>query len=352
MKILITGTAGFIGFHLANLLCENGHEVLGLDVINDYYDVCLKYDRLQAAGISREQILPGKVVESSRTGNYRFIKAGLEDKSEILRIFELFRPQQVVHLAAQAGVRYSLTHPEAYIRSNIDGFLNILEACRKYPVDHLLYASSSSVYGLNKSIPFSVHSNVDHPVSLYAASKKSNELMAHCYSHLFGIPTTGMRFFTVYGPWGRPDMALFIFTRAILSGQPLELFNNGKMERDFTYIDDIVGGIARMLGNPPLPEPSWDATDPDPATSSSPYRIYNIGNNKPVRLTDFVAAIEKATGKKARVTMKPMQPGDVERTWADVDELVRDYDYRPSTPIQEGVDRFIEWYLDYYKDVY
>jgi UDP-glucuronate 4-epimerase len=348
MRILVTGTAGFIGYHLANLLCKEGHDILGLDNINNYYDVNLKFDRLKEAGISKNQISMGKVIKSSSLKKYQFVKAELEDRDEILKLFAFFKPEVVIHLAAQAGVRYSLTHPEAYIRSNIVGFLNILEACRNYPVQQLLYASSSSVYGLNKSMPFSVHNNVDHPVSLYAASKKSNELMAHTYSHLFGIPSTGLRFFTVYGPWGRPDMALFIFTKAILEDKPIDVFNNGDMERDFTFVDDIVKGISRMLNKPPVSNLSWDPEIPDPASSSAPFRLYNIGNSRPVKLLDFISAIEKYTGKKAKMIMKPIQPGDVGKTWADVDDLVKDYDYRPDTSIETGVKRFIEWYKGYY----
>lgn len=348
MRILITGTAGFIGYHLAKLLCKEGHDILGFDNINDYYDVNLKYDRLKESGIYKEQISIQKITESVTAENYRFVKAGLEDRDYILKLFYTFKPEIVINLAAQAGVRHSLTHPEAYVKSNIEGFLNILEACRKFPVQHLLYASSSSVYGLNKAMPFSVHNHTDHPVSLYAASKKSNELMAHTYSHLFGIPTTGLRFFTVYGPWGRPDMALFIFTKAILEGKPIEVYNNGDMERDFTYVGDIVNGISKILNNPKVSGQSWDPEKPDPSKSSAPYRLYNIGNSSPVKLLDFISAIEKCTGKKAKMIMKPIQPGDVEKTWADVDELVKDYDYRPDTPIEKGVKRFIEWYEKYY----
>ncbi len=349
MKVLITGTAGFIGFHLARRLGEEGMEILGLDSINDYYDVRLKYDRLKEAGFSGPSFIYGEPVTSAGNKNVKFVKAELEDGETLLRLFDFYRPDVVVNLAAQAGVRYSLTHPHTYIGSNITGFLNILQACRKYPVKHLIYASSSSVYGLNKSMPFSVHSGANHPVSLYAASKKTNEMMAHTYSHLFGIPTTGLRFFTVYGPWGRPDMALFIFTEAMLKEEPIQVFNHGKMERDFTYVDDITAGISRMTGKPPAADPAWDPQSPDPATSSAPYRIYNIGNNKPVRLIDFIRAIEKYTGKKARMDMQPIQPGDVEKTWADVDDLVTDFDYKPSTPVDEGIRNFVEWYRRYYR---
>lgn len=349
MKVLITGTAGFIGFHLAELLHKQGHEVLGLDNINEYYDVSLKLNRLKFSGFDTTKIEYGKILSSQSTENLSFIKLDLDDKENILYVFEEFKPEIIINLAAQAGVRYSLSNPDTYIGSNIQGFLNILEACRKYPVKQLLYASSSSVYGLNKNMPFSVHSNVDHPVSLYAASKKANELMAHTYSHLFGIPTTGLRFFTVYGPWGRPDMALFIFTRSILEGKPIDVFNHGKMERDFTYIDDIVGGISRMLYLAPSENPLWNPENPDPASSSAPYRIYNIGNSKPVKLLDFIYAIEQKTGKKAIMNKMPIQPGDVEKTWADTSGLKADYNFSPNTPVQEGIDRFIDWYLEYYK---
>ena len=349
MKVLITGTAGFIGFHLAEILLKQGHEVIGVDIINDYYDVNLKLNRLKFSGFATEKIEYGKIISSSKHEKFRFIKLDLSDKDSFFDIFKDFRPEIVINLAAQAGVRYSLSHPDTYIASNIQGFLNILEACRKYPVNQLLYASSSSVYGLNKNMPFSVHNNVDHPVSLYATSKKANELMAHTYSHLFGIPTTGLRFFTVYGPWGRPDMALFIFTKAILGGKPIEVYNMGKMERDFTYVDDIVGGIGRMLSLAPTGNPSWNPENPDPASSSAPYRIYNIGNSQPVKLLDFISAIEKKTGKKAIMEMMPIQAGDVEKTWADTSGLKHDYNYSPYTPVQVGIDRFVDWYTEYYK---
>lgn len=347
-KILITGTAGFIGFHLANLLLKEGHSIIGLDIINDYYDINLKYDRLARAGISKQKILPGRIVSSDLHSNYSFVQQALEDRDLMMKLFESEKPDVVVHLAAQAGVRYSLTNPEAYVDSNITGFLNVLEACRHNPVENLIYASSSSVYGLNSKMPFSVHSNVDHPVSLYAASKKSNELMAHTYSHLFGIPTTGLRFFTVYGPWGRPDMALFLFTKAILNDEPIEVFNYGEMQRDFTYVDDIVGGISKMIDKPAAADPAWDSAHPDPSRSVAPYRLYNIGNSSPVRLMDFISAIEKALGKEAEKKMKPIQPGDVEKTWADVNDLVTDFDYRPGTPVQQGIDAFVKWFREYY----
>jgi len=347
--ILVTGTAGFIGFHLAHRLVALGYEVTGLDSINDYYDVDLKYARLGQEGILREHISHNIMVNSRTRDNYRFIQMNLEEREGLFDLFSEGRFDVVVNLAAQAGVRYSLTNPEAYIGSNITGFLNILEACRHHPVKNLIYASSSSVYGMNTRMPFSVSANVDHPVSLYAASKKSNELMAHTYSHLFGIPTTGLRFFTVYGPWGRPDMALFLFTKAILRDEPIQVFNYGKMERDFTYVDDIVEGIVRMIEKPAVPDPGWDPEYPDPAGSAAPYRLYNIGNSRPVRLEDFIDAIEKALGKKAHREMRPIQPGDVERTWSDVSALKRDYDYNPGTPVEEGIRRFVEWYRDYYR---
>jgi len=350
-RVLITGTAGFIGFHLARRLVDQGYEVTGLDIINDYYDLNLKYDRLELSGISREQIAYNQLISSTTSSRYQFIQLKLEDRDAL---FELFASQNfdvVINLAAQAGVRYSLTHPQVYLDSNITGFLNILEACRHYPVKNLIYASSSSVYGLNKQMPFAVSSNVDHPVSLYAASKKSNELMAHTYSHLFGIPTIGLRFFTVYGPWGRPDMALFLFTRAILADEPIQVFNHGKMERDFTYIDDIVGGIEAMVPHPPQAASgaTWDPFSPDPSFSSAPYKIHNIGNSSPEKLTDFIEAIEKALGKKAKKQMMPIQPGDVEKTWADVSSLKKDYGYNPGTPVETGIARFVKWYRKYYK---
>ena len=348
-KVLITGTAGFIGFHLARKLVDQGFNVTGLDIINDYYDVDLKYDRLELSGISRDSIAYNQVLTSTQAENYQFIQLKLEDREAL---FELFADRQfdvVVNLAAQAGVRYSLTHPQAYIDSNITGFLNILEACRHHPVENLIYASSSSVYGLNKNMPFSVSSAVDHPVSLYAASKKSNELMAHTYSHLFGIPTIGLRFFTVYGPWGRPDMALFLFTKAILEGKPIQVFNHGRMERDFTYVDDIVVGIERMVSHPHIKGVGWVPESPDSSFSSAPYKIHNIGNSKPVKLTSFIEAIEKTLGKKTEWQMMPIQAGDVEKTWADVSTLKQDYNYNPATPVETGIQRFIDWYREYYK---
>ncbi len=348
-KVLITGTAGFIGFHLARRLVEGGFDVTGLDVINDYYDVGLKYGRLEQSGITRDRITYNQLITSSNNDTYHFIQLNLEERDSIFELFANRGFDVVIHLAAQAGVRYSLTHPQAYLDSNITGFLNVLEACRHHPVQNLIYASSSSVYGLNKKMPFAVTSNVDHPVSLYAASKKSNELMAHTYSHLFGIPTIGLRFFTVYGPWGRPDMALFLFTRAILNGEPIQVFNHGKMERDFTYIDDIVGGIDSMVLKPPSGGEGWDPSAPDPSFSSAPYRIHNIGNSSPVKLNDFITALEKALGRKAIRQMMPMQPGDVEKTWADVSSLKQEYGYNPGTPVETGIQRFVEWYRSYYK---
>ncbi len=344
-KILITGSAGFIGFHLAERLAREGKSVVGIDNINDYYDTGLKLNRLKESGIT---VNNGGIVQSSKHSSYRFQKLDLADQKGITKLFETERFDYVVHLAAQAGVRYSLTHPHKYIEANISGFLNILESCRKFPVKHLVYASSSSVYGKNTKMPFSVSDNVDHPVSLYAASKKSNELMAHTYSHLFNIPATGLRFFTVYGPWGRPDMALFIFTRAILEGQPIQVFNNGNMKRDFTYIDDIVEGISRIVSIPAGPDPQWNGNSPDPSGSDVPHRVYNIGKGKPVGLMDFIQALEETIGKKAKKEMQPMQAGDVPATWADTTALEKDTGYRPSTDIREGIKRFVEWYKSYF----
>ncbi len=351
MKILVTGTAGFIGFHLANRLLSEGHEVIGLDSINDYYDVRLKFARLHEAGISEKEIEYNKLVTSKKFNKYRFIKLNLGDRENIMALFESEKFDRVCNLAAQAGVRYSLTNPYAYIDSNIVGFIHILEACRHNQIRHLVYASSSSVYGLNEKIPFSEKDNVDHPISLYAATKKSNELMAHTYSYLYNLPTTGLRFFTVYGPWGRPDMALFIFTKAILEGKPIQVFNNGEMERDFTYVDDIVEGIFRILMKEPEANANWSGTEPDPSSSPAPYRIFNIGNSKPVKLMDFIRAIEHETGKKAIVEMMPMQPGDVRRTWADVEDLINHVNYKPQTFIQEGIHAFMNWYLQVYQPI-
>jgi UDP-glucuronate 4-epimerase len=349
MKILVTGTAGFIGFHLAQALLARGDEVVGLDSINDYYDQRVKYGRLQAAGIAQADIEYGRLLRSTTQPNYRFIKLQLEDRPALDQLFAGEKFDAVCNLAAQAGVRYSLQNPQAYIDANIVGFLNILESCRHHGVMNLSYASSSSVYGLNEALPFSTTHNVDHPISLYAASKKSNELMAHTYSHLFGIRATGLRFFTVYGPWGRPDMALFLFTKAALAGEPIKVFNNGDMKRDFTYIDDIVEGVVRVIDNPASADKRWSGIDPNPGSSSAPYKIYNIGNNNPVRLMDFIEAIENALGKKITKEMLPIQPGDVPATFADVTDLVEDMDYKPATPVQQGIDNFVAWYVDFFK---
>ncbi|MBD8524855.1 NAD-dependent epimerase [Pseudomarimonas arenosa] len=333
MRILITGAAGFIGSTLAHRLLDAGHEVLGYDNLNDYYDPNLKLARL-------ERLQP-------RQG-FSFVKASLEDRAAIDQAFADFQPQRVVNLAAQAGVRYSLENPRAYIDANIVGFLNILEACRHQNIEHLVYASSSSVYGANRKLPFAVEDSVDHPVSLYAATKKSNELMAHTYSHLFGLPTTGLRFFTVYGPWGRPDMALFLFTRKILAGEPIDVFNFGNHTRDFTYIDDIVEGVIRTLMRVPDADPNFDPLQPSPATSQAPYRVYNIGNHRPVQLSRYIELIEEAVGKKAEKRLLPMQPGDVPDTEADVAALVRDTGYSPETTVDVGVKNFVAWYREFY----
>lgn len=348
-KILVTGTAGFIGFHLANRLIERGDEVVGVDIINDYYDPKLKYDRLAYAGIRQEKIDYNTLVCSDQHANYRFSRIALEDYEALDQLFATEKFDAVCNLAAQAGVRYSLVNPRAYIDSNIIGFINILEACRHHNVGHLAYASSSSVYGLNENMPFSTSDNVDHPISLYAASKKSNELMAHTYSHLFGVPTTGLRFFTVYGPWGRPDMALFLFTKAILENEPIKVFNYGNMVRDFTYVDDIVEGVIRVIDNPPQGNPEWSGMHPDPSTSKAPYKVYNIGNQNPVKLMDFIEAIEQNLGKIATKEMLPIQPGDVAATSADVSDLVENLGYKPETTVQFGIERFIEWYRNYYQ---
>ncbi|RXK03748.1 NAD-dependent epimerase [Arcobacter sp. CECT 8989] len=354
MKILVTGTAGFIGSHLAVKLLERGDEVVGLDNINDYYDQNVKYGRLQRTGIidsleESENIPYGKIIASSLNQKYKFIKLNLEDKEAMMQLFEKEKFDAVCNLAAQAGVRYSLTNPDAYMDSNIIGFMNILEACRHNDVKNLSYASSSSVYGLNEELPFSTNHNVDHPISLYAASKKSNELMAHTYSHLFNISTTGLRFFTVYGPWGRPDMALFLFTKAALEGEKIDVFNNGEMLRDFTYVDDIVEGIIRVIDNPAKADETWNGKTGEVSTSSAPYKVYNIGNNNPVKLMDFIEAIENKLGKKIEKNMLPIQAGDVPATYADVDDLVNDLNYKPSTSIQDGVNKFVDWYLEFFK---
>jgi len=345
VKILVTGTAGFIGFHLANRLLERGDEVVGLDNINDYYDVNLKYGRLAKAGIERDEIEYNKLIQSKKYPNYKFIKLNLEDKENLFKLFEKEKFDKVCNLAAQAGVRYSLTNPDAYINSNIVGHMNILEAVRHHDVKALSYASSSSVYGLNKKQPFSTDDNVDHPISLYAATKKADELMSHTYSYLYNIPTTGLRFFTVYGPWGRPDMALFKFVKNILEDKPIDVYNYGNMQRDFTYIDDIVEGVVRVIDNPPKPNPNWDGRASE---SVAPYKVYNIGNGSPVKLMDFIEAIEEILGKKAKKNMLPMQPGDVPNTWADTSDLENDLGYKPYTPVKEGIKKFIEWYRKFY----
>jgi UDP-glucuronate 4-epimerase len=332
-NVLVTGAAGFIGFHLSRRLLSNGVHVTGIDDLNPYYDVKLKEDRLQ--------ILQAEP-------KFSFVKSNIAERERLVDIFDAQPFDVVVNLAAQAGVRYSLQNPYAYVDANLVGFVNLLECCRHHETPHLVFASSSSVYGANTRMPFSVHDNVDHPVSLYAATKKSNELLAHSYSHLYGLGCTGLRFFTVYGPWGRPDMALFLFTKAIYDGQPIQVFNHGKMKRDFTYIDDIVEGVVRVMGRPPQPNPSWDANRPDPGTSYTAYKIYNIGNNQPVELTAFIAAIEAAVGKTARKEMREMQAGDVPATYADIDDLVRDVGFRPATPLETGIRRFVEWFRDYY----
>ena len=334
MKVLVTGAAGFIGYHAAEALLARGDDVIGLDNLNDYYDVGLKQARLER-------------LERSR--HFRFVRADLADRDAVARLFAGEKPDRVVHLGAQAGVRHALDHPHSYVDSNIVGFLNILEGCRHHGAEHLLFASSSSVYGANTSMPYAVHQNVDHPLNLYGATKKANELMAHSYAHLFRLAVTGLRFFTVYGPWGRPDMALFKFTRSILAGEPIDVFNQGAHARDFTYIDDVVEGVVRTLDRTVAPNPAWRGSDPDPASSSAPYRLYNIGNSQPVELMDLIACLERALGKTATKTFLPLQNGDMLRTSADVDALVEDVGFRPATPIEEGVRRFVEWYRDYYK---
>jgi UDP-glucuronate 4-epimerase len=332
-KILVTGAAGFIGFHLAKRLVELGDEVVGVDNLNDYYDVKLKTDRL-------------KQLEGS--ANFKFVKLDLAESAAVSELFGRENFDMAVNMAAQAGVRYSLINPYAYVKSNLDGFLSVLEGCRHNGIKHLVFASSSSVYGANTKMPFSVHHNVDHPVSLYAATKKANELMAHTYSSQYGLPCTGLRFFTVYGPWGRPDMALFLFTKAILEDRPIDVFNHGKMKRDFTFIDDITEGVVRVMDRTPEPDPGWDGDNPDPATSYAPYRLYNIGNNNAVELMDFIETLEGCLGKKAKKNLLPLQPGDVPATYADIDDLARDVGFSPSTPLKEGVVKFVEWYREYY----
>lgn len=348
-KILVTGTAGFIGFHLTTRLLRDGYEVVGLDCVNDYYDIGLKFARLGVLGLDREAAAGGGMTGSSIHSGLRFVRLQLADKEKIDGLFSTEKFDACVHLAAQAGVRYSLVNPQAYIDSNITGHLNILEACRHHPVEHLVYASSSSVYGMNKKMPLSVSDNVDHPISLYAATKKTDELMSHVYSHLFGVPVTGLRFFTVYGPWGRPDMALFLFTKAILEGREIDVFNHGKMKRDFTYIDDIIEGVVRVMTKIPSGEHAWTGKKPDPASSFAPYRIFNIGNNQPVELMDFIAVLEDKLGKKARMRLLPLQLGDVPETYADVNDLIDEVGFKPGTSIREGIGKFVEWYREYYK---
>jgi UDP-glucuronate 4-epimerase len=332
-KYLVTGAAGFIGFHVCRYLLDRQESVVGFDNVNDYYDVRLKEDRLQQ--------LAGRTP-------FHFVRADLADRQTLTQLFAKERFDVVIHLAAQAGVRYSLQNPHAYVDSNLVGFVNVLEGCRHHGVQHLVYASSSSVYGANTKMPFSVHDNVDHPVSLYAATKKANELLAHTYSHLYRLPTTGLRFFTVYGPWGRPDMALFLFTRAILAGRPIDVYNQGRMRRDFTYIDDITEGVVRAADRVPAPDPTWSGSAPDPGTSAAPYRLYNIGNNQPVELLHFIAVLERALGRTAQRNLLPLQPGDVPETFADIGDLVRDVGFRPATPSEEGIPRFVAWYREYY----
>jgi len=344
-KIIVTGSAGFIGFHLTKRLLAEGYQVLALDNLNDYYDVNLKFARLQQLGLSANQ--EGKFV--SKSSNISFEKVDLENHDEVVKHFEQFNPDYVIHLAAQAGVRYSLTNPRTYTRSNVEGFLSILEGCRRTKPKHLVYASSSSVYGLNKGYPFQEDVYTDHAMSLYAATKRANEIMAHSYSHLYDLPTTGLRFFTAYGPWGRPDMALFIFVKNILEGKPIQVYNNGEMLRDFTFVEDIVEGVYRVMLNKPNSNSSFDHETPHPSESSAPFRILNIGNNAPVKLLDFVYAIENALGKKATIDFQPLQPGDVTKTYADVSKLQKLTGYKPETTIQEGINAFVSWYKEYYK---
>jgi len=333
VPVLVTGAAGFIGFHLARRLLSDGYPVVGVDNVNDYYDVRIKWDRL-------------KILEDF--SGFTFHRIDVADRSAMEAVFDRYPFAVVVHLAAQAGVRYSLVNPYAYVDSNLMGFMNILEGARRHTVRHVVFASSSSVYGANTRMPFSVHHNVDHPVSLYAATKKANELMAHTYAHLYGVPCTGLRFFTVYGPWGRPDMALFLFTRAILRGEPIKVFNYGKMRRDFTFIDDIIEGVVRVMGTAPQPDPTWTGDAPDPGTSAAPYRIYNIGNNQPVELMEFIRVLEECLGREAQKEFLPIQPGDVPATCADIDDLARDFGFRPATSIHDGIRKFVTWYRDYY----
>jgi len=333
VTVLLTGAAGFIGYHVAQRLLADGHSVVGLDNLSDYYDPTLKQARLD------------RLTSQSR---FSFERVDVSDRMAMAEVFRHHRPARVVHLAAQAGVRFSVVNPHAYVDANLVGFMHVLEGCRHHDVEHLVFASSSSVYGANTRLPFSVHDNVDHPLSLYAATKKANELMAHSYAHLYGLPCTGLRFFTVYGPWGRPDMALFLFTRAILEGRPIDVFNEGRMQRDFTYVDDVVEGVVRVLAKPPKPDRAWSGDRLDPATSHAPYRVYNIGNDRPVELLRYIQVLEQCLGRTAKKNFLPLQPGDVPVTRADVDDLARDFGYRPRTTVEEGVARFVEWYRAYY----
>ena len=351
-KILVTGAAGFIGYHLCEALIKMDYQVVGLDNINEYYDVNLKYSRLQQLGITRKgaEVFINETTSIIHGNQILFVRMNIEDRRALPSLFKEHKFDISFNLAAQAGVRYSIENPEAYIDSNVVGFLNILECCRYNKIEHLLYASSSSVYGENNKVPFSISDNVDHPISLYAATKKSNELMAYTYSHLYNLPTTGLRFFTVYGPYDRPDMALQKFTKAIMNDKPIKVFNYGKHRRDFTYVDDIVEGIIRILDRPALPNPDWDSYNPDPATSSAPYRLYNIGNNNPVELMDYIEALETALGKTAEKELLPLQPGDVPDTYADVDDLVKQFGYKPSMSVGQGVENFAVWYKEYYNE--
>lgn len=349
MKILVTGTAGFIGFHLAKRLLEEGNTVIGLDCINNYYDVRIKYGRLKITGIVEDDIKEGELIQSSVYHNYKFIKLELENRNGIMHLFNTEKFDVVVNLAAQAGVRYSIENPYVYVNSNVIGFLNILEGCRNTKVKNFIYASTSSVYGLNTEMPLHPHQTTDHPMSLYAATKKANEVIAHSYSHLYNLPTTGLRFFTVYGPWGRPDMALFLFTKAILEGNVINVFNNGEMIRDFTYVGDIVESITRLCSKPATPNPAWDGKRPDTATSTAPYRIFNIGNSDPVKLIDYIKALENNLGKKASMNLMSMQPGDVSKTHADVTDLIKWVNFKPQTTIHTGIKIFVDWYFDFFK---
>lgn len=348
MKILVTGAAGFIGYHLSERLLAEGWDVVGLDNINDYYDINLKFDRLSKLGINSQSITGDSIVSSDTYPAFRFVKLGLEDTASLSKLFAEEQFTHVCNLGAQAGVRYSIENPMAYIQSNVFGFTNILEQSRIHSVKHLVYASSSSVYGLNRSMPFSTHDDVNHPVSLYAATKKSNELMAHVYSKLYNLPTTGLRFFTVYGPWGRPDMSPMLFADAIMNNRPIKVFNYGEMSRDFTYIDDIIEGVVRVINQPARTNLDWDELNPDPASSSVPYKVYNIGSSSPVELIEYISTLEQALGKEAMKELLPMQPGDVLETFCDVSDLEKDLGYRPSTTLKEGLERFAAWYKEYY----